>query len=210
MTPCKKNLVIQPIQIFVRDCERSVSTMSLKNIFKPALLLVLVLALAAGCAKKPTEDATANVDQTEIAQEQVAAVSEQPVTEEPVVSQPVHDMNNMNHEDMAAKLVRVHFDFDQYVLTPEARMALAGNAEYLKSRGSRVQIEGHCDERGSDEYNLALGEKRALAVKNYLVSLGVMADRMTVISYGEEIPLVMGNTEDAWAQNRRAEFKELN
>jgi len=207
MAPCKKTLVIQPIQIFVRDCERSVSTMSLKNIFKPALLFVLVLALAAGCAKKPTEDATANVDQTEIAQEQVAAVSEQPVIEEPVVSQPVH---GMNQGDMAAKLMRVHFDYDQYVLTPEARMSLAGNAEYLKSKGSRVQIEGHCDERGSDEYNLALGEKRALAAKNYLLSLGVMADRMTIISYGEEIPLVMGNNEDAWAQNRRAEFKELN
>lgn len=183
--------------------------MLLKNIFKPALLFVLVLALAAGCAKKPTEDA-ANVAQTEIQQEQVAAVTEQPVTEQPVVSQPVHDMGQDMGQDMAAKLVRVHFDYDQYVLTSEARTGLAGNAEYLKSKGSRVQIEGHCDERGSDEYNLALGEKRALAVKTYLVSLGVMADRMTIISYGEEIPLVMGSTEAAWAQNRRAEFKELN
>lgn len=179
--------------------------MRLKNIYKSTLLLILVLSLAAGCAKKPTEDKS-TVAQTDIQQEQVAAVTEQPVNEQPVTSQPVHDMNH----DMASKLVRVHFDYDQYVLTPEARTALAGNAEYLKSTGSRVQIEGHCDERGSDEYNLALGEKRALAVKNYLVSLGVMTDRMTVISYGEEIPLVMGSTEEAWTQNRRAEFKELN
>lgn len=186
--------------------------MHLKNLFKSTLLAVLVLTLAAACAKKPTED-QANLDQTQVQQEeQVVVVDEQPVTEEPVVSQPVHDMNQgMNQgQEIMAKLVRVHFDFDQYLLNAEARTALAGNAEYLKATGSRVQIEGHCDERGSDEYNLALGEKRALAAKNYLLTLGVPAGRMKVISYGEEIPLVMGSDEDAWAQNRRAEFKELN
>jgi peptidoglycan-associated lipoprotein len=78
------------------------------------------------------------------------------------------------------------------------------------NKGVSVRIEGHCDERGSDEYNLALGEKRAQSVKTYMISLGVPAERMSIISYGEEIPLVMGHDEEAWAQNRRAEFKELN
>ena len=75
--------------------------------------------------------------------------------------------------------------------------------------GVQVVIEGHCDERGSDEYNLALGESRALAAKNYLVSLGINENRLSVISYGEEKPAVMGSDEEAWAQNRRAEFKAV-
>ena len=73
----------------------------------------------------------------------------------------------------------------------------------------RVSIEGHCDQRGSDEYNLALGERRARAAMEYLVSLGVAPDRLQVISYGEEMPLDSGSSEDAWARNRRDEFKVL-
>jgi peptidoglycan-associated lipoprotein len=74
----------------------------------------------------------------------------------------------------------------------------------------RVSIEGHCDDRGSDEYNLALGERRARAVRNFLVSLGVSPERMETISYGEEMPVNPKKTETAWAMNRRAEFKQLN
>jgi len=182
--------------------------MQMKSIFRLTVLLAVGLLLAAGCAKKPTEDTTSQVQQTEMAQEQVAQVTEQPVTEQPSTMQ--SSSASSMASDMATSLMRVHFDFDQYVLTAEARDTLKADAAYLQAKGVRVQIEGHCDERGSDEYNLALGEKRALAVKNYLVSLGVPADRMSIISYGEEIPLVMGHNEEAWAQNRRAEFKELN
>ncbi len=93
----------------------------------------------------------------------------------------------------------------------EARNILANNAKYLKANsGTNVVIEGHCDDRGSDEYNLALGESRALAAKNYLVSLGINGKRLSVISYGEEKPLVQGEGESVWAQNRRAEFKAVN
>jgi peptidoglycan-associated lipoprotein len=107
-----------------------------------------------------------------------------------------------------AGLQRIQFAFDQHTLSDQARETLAGNAAWLKANpGARVVIEGHCDERGSDEYNLALGERRALAAQNYLVSLGIAASRLSTISYGEERPLTPGQSEEAWEQNRRAEFK---
>jgi peptidoglycan-associated lipoprotein len=107
-----------------------------------------------------------------------------------------------------AGLNRIHFDLDQYTLTSGARDTLAANAAFLKANPDlQVRIEGHCDERGSDEYNLALGERRALAAMNYLESLGVAKARLSTISYGEEMPLVPGHDEAAWAKNRRAEFK---
>jgi peptidoglycan-associated lipoprotein len=106
------------------------------------------------------------------------------------------------------KLEKVFFEFDAYTLTPQSREILARNAEWLQQNpGARLTIEGHCDERGSDEYNLALGQRRADAVKNYLVSLGVAAERLSDISYGEERPAAAGSDENAWSQNRRAEFK---
>lgn len=183
--------------------------MQVKSFMKISVLLTLAMLLAVGCAKKPTTD-TSKVTETEMQQEQVSGVSEQPVMESSTSSSSSSTMAKTTMDDMVSSLMRVHFEFDQYVLTADARDTLKKNAAYLKAKGVRVQIEGHCDERGSDEYNLALGEKRALAVKNYLVSLGVPADRLSIISYGEEIPLVMASTEAAWAQNRRAEFKELN
>ena len=102
----------------------------------------------------------------------------------------------------------VHFGFDKYDLTPEARRILADNAKVLLARAElRVQIEGHCDERGSNEYNLALGEKRALSAKLYLVKLGVRTSQLSTISYGEEMPMDPRHNEEAWYKNRRDEFK---
>lgn len=108
-----------------------------------------------------------------------------------------------------AGLVSVHFDYDSSTLSTESRRQLADNAEWIKSNKATVQIEGHCDSRGSGEYNLALGERRAKAVKGYLVSLGVDSKRMTIISYGEEKPLATGDSEDAYAKNRRVNFVPL-
>ena len=108
------------------------------------------------------------------------------------------------------RIVTVYFGFNQSALTDEARTALNNNAEYLRHHeGQRVQVEGHCDSRGSTEYNLALGERRAMAVRKYLVKLGVNPTRMEIISYGEERPADPSQSEDAWSQNRRAEFMEL-
>ncbi len=105
-------------------------------------------------------------------------------------------------------LQTVYFEFDKYSLTTQTREALQRNAEWLKQHpGISVQIEGHCDERGTLEYNQVLGENRAVNTKKYLMSLGVNPDRMYTISYGENQPDNTDHTEDAWAKNRRAVFK---
>lgn len=105
----------------------------------------------------------------------------------------------------------VYFAFDDYTLNMDAQQRLQGMADHLKnSQNAVVQIEGHCDERGSIEYNLALGERRAQSVKNYLVQLGVDAARLSTISYGEEKPATDGHDETAWSKNRRAEFTVSN
>ena len=101
----------------------------------------------------------------------------------------------------------VHFAYDSYELDGTARDVLAANAEWLKeNKRARTEIEGHCDERGTVEYNLALGAKRAKSVKDYLVSLGVASDRLSTISYGEELPLCRDASEQCYARNRRVHF----
>ncbi|MFC4347900.1 peptidoglycan-associated lipoprotein Pal [Kordiimonas lipolytica] len=99
---------------------------------------------------------------------------------------------------------RVFFEYDSSEITAEARATLSKQASWLiRHPRVRVSVEGHCDERGTREYNLALGERRATAVKNYLIALGVPASRMNTISYGKERPAVVGNGESTWSQNRR-------
>ena len=101
----------------------------------------------------------------------------------------------------------IYFGFDRYDLEGEARETLKANADWLKRNpAARVEIEGHCDERGTNEYNLALGAKRAQAAKDYLITLGVVTERLSTISYGEEIPVCKEQNENCWRQNRRARF----
>ncbi len=108
-------------------------------------------------------------------------------------------------------LEQIRFAYDQATLSAQARNTLSANAAILQLAPELlVSIEGHCDDRGSDEYNLSLGERRAQSVRAYLVSLGIEAQRLKTISYGEEKPLDTANNEMAWAKNRRAEFKLLN
>ena len=109
-------------------------------------------------------------------------------------------------EVLESKLLKdIHFDFDKYNIRPGDTGILKENAALLKKNPKiKIQIEGHCDERGTVEYNLALGERRANNTKKYLVSLGVSADRISTISYGKERPLDPGHNEEAWAKNRRA------
>jgi peptidoglycan-associated lipoprotein len=107
----------------------------------------------------------------------------------------------------SSPLQEVYFGFDSFDLSNEARATLKRNADWLKANQSvRVEIEGHCDDRGTNEYNLALGAKRAQASKDYLVSLGIPADRLSTISYGEELPVCREQTEDCWQKNRRDRF----
>jgi peptidoglycan-associated lipoprotein len=104
-------------------------------------------------------------------------------------------------------LKSIHFDFDKYDIRPGDVEILKGNSALLKKFSNvKIQIEGHCDERGTNEYNLALGERRANSTKKYLTSLGITADRISTISYGEEKPLDPAHSEESWAKNRRANF----
>ena len=104
-------------------------------------------------------------------------------------------------------LADIHFELDSAALSDEARSTLEKHALWLQGqRGARVTVEGHCDERGTTEYNLALGEQRARAARDYLVSLGVGQDRLRVVSFGKERPLATGGDESSYAQNRRAHF----
>jgi peptidoglycan-associated lipoprotein len=109
--------------------------------------------------------------------------------------------------DEKSTLQDVQFDFDSYDLVPQGRDVLRENAVWMKSHPqAKVEIEGHADERGTVEYNLALGAKRSQTVKEYLASLGVSADRVSTISYGEELPLCTEHEESCWEKNRRAHF----
>ncbi len=118
---------------------------------------------------------------------------------------PATDATRTPAAETPSELQPVYFAFDSYSLTKETRNALKTEATWMKSHAtSGVQIEGHCDERGSTEYNLALGERRANAVKNYLTKLGVTPGQLSVISYGSERPADPGHDESAWAKNRRA------
>ena len=111
-----------------------------------------------------------------------------------------------SQEDLVANVGdRVFFDFDKSDLKPEARRTIERWSAWLKQYPNvKVTIEGHCDERGTREYNLALGDRRATAVRNYLASAGVPAERLGTVSYGKERPAVAGSNEEAWAKNRRA------
>lgn len=154
---------------------------------KPILGIVLTVSIAlVGCSK---DDTTADQSVESSSDERPADPSEAgPVSE-------------------AAATSTVFFAFDDYTLSSETQDQLAELATYLKQNsGDVLQIEGHCDERGSIEYNLALGQRRAASVKDYLVQMGVDPSRVTTISYGEERPAVEGHNEAAWSKNRRAEF----
>lgn len=107
----------------------------------------------------------------------------------------------------SSMLQDIHFAFDRYDLSAKSREILVKNAEFIfKFPEAKIQIEGHCDERGTNEYNLALGERRAMSTKKYLLSLGVPVNRISTISYGEELPIDPRHNEGAWAKNRRAHF----
>ena len=171
-----------------------------------AVVLLFSLSLV-NCAKKPAEPGPVEqMSQTQAAEETPAKVEGYtPPPEEPKarVEEPAREMAAFDVSD----LVDVFFDFDRSDLTSEGRDKLANNARLLKAAsGVKIVIEGHCDERGTNEYNLGLGERRASTVKNYLASLGVSASRIKTISYGEEKTFAVGHNETAWKQNRRAHF----
>lgn len=181
--------------------------------------LSMAALVAGGCASKEavkTEEPAAAtvtaetpkpVQQPPVRQEVPAPVQQQ-APEAPVVIEPADASQPVKAAAEVSPFETVYFDFDRSDLRQDARNSLAKNAEFLlkSNKTAKVMIEGHCDERGSAEYNLALGERRAESALKYLITLGVQPDRLSIVSYGKEKPAVQGNDEEAWAKNRRAEF----
>ncbi len=160
---------------------------------KKFMFSLLMLALVAGCAsKKKAGEGEGSAD---------GSMSESDISEKPLAYDPMG-----SDSGSIAGLVTVNFDYDSATLTAKTKADLAKNADWIKANAGSVQIEGHCDSKGSNEYNLSLGERRANAVKAYLQTLGVDAGRMTTISYGEEKLVAMGDTEADHSKNRRANF----
>lgn len=159
----------------------------MRNIVKSKLFPVLVLGLAlSACSKKQKQEGDSAGD---------------------VAVQTTDLAGNMAAGQRIPELGTVYFAFDSFEVSSESKKDLDANATWLMANSAtRVQIEGHTDERGTTEYNLALGERRAGAVKDYLVGKGVSPAQLSTISYGEERPAVQGSDEAAWAKNRRAEF----
>jgi peptidoglycan-associated lipoprotein len=141
----------------------------------------------------------------EMREEAMKRLDEEGITEEELEAARRKVAELSGQEGM--NLSNVYFDFDDFSLGQEAKKTLAQNAAWLINNPQReIIIEGHCDERGTDEYNIALGERRANSTKRYLIVLGVNGSQLSTISFGEERPANTGHDESAWAQNRRAEF----
>lgn len=131
-----------------------------------------------------------------------------PTTTQTGSTDPGSNTEPVSQEIRPSELQDIFFDYDQSALRADARRVLDGNAEVIKaSAGQVVTLEGHCDERGTVEYNIALGERRAREAKNYLVNLGVPDSQLRTISYGEEQPFDPGHDESAWSKNRRVHFQ---
>ena len=174
---------------------------------KVLVLLVLVMMLGAGCAKKQV------VAETPAEKAAPAAVEKSTSDADAKAAEAARLREAALAEAIAkakAKITAnvVYFDYDKFDLKPEAREVLKDKAALLKDYPAiKVLVEGHCDERGTSEYNLALGERRARASYEFLMLLGVKANQLEMVSYGEEYPAVQGHNEAAWAKNRRDEFK---
>jgi peptidoglycan-associated lipoprotein len=179
------------------------------------IVTVLILCIAlmmTGCPKKSVvkeepsvkkEEAAAKAEAERKAREQESKAKEQEQFEKSLVAKKTPGIEGEVFESSLLK--DVHFDFDKYEIRPADAAILKANADLLKKyHRVKIQIEGHCDERGTVEYNLALGERRANSTRNYLVSIGISPERISTISYGKEKPLDPGHNEEAWTKNRRA------
>lgn len=158
----------------------------------------IALAMAAGCSSKKSGAGQGNTGPGGIGENGLGANGSS-------------SLNQFQKGTLGANvqgpLSDIHFDYNDYSVRAQDGEILKTNADWMtKNSAARVQIEGHCDDRGSEEYNIALGAKRAQAAKDYLETLGVAADRMSTISYGKELPVCTEDTDECWAQNRRDHF----
>ena len=176
--------------------------------------VVVTVLVASGCGKKPTPVARPMPPPPPVGGD--LGTNPPPPPPPPIVDPPVvtpavppdsigsRSLDAINRD---SPLQPVYFALDSFEISPEARVILQASAEVLKQQSTwQITVEGHCDERGTAEYNLSLGERRSIAAKTYLVSLGIAADRLRTVSYGKEFPFDPGHDEAAWNRNRRAHF----
>ena len=170
--------------------------------FLIGILSVLVIAVFFNSCKKEAVVAPTKVEKVEKVEEVQPQVEKPQLTEEELFQRrTLEELNKMGY------LKKVHFDFDKYFIRDDMKPVLEQNAQWLLGHSTVViTIDGHCDERGTEEYNMALGEKRADAAKKYLMNLGVPAEQMKTVSYGKTRPLVKGVDEESYYMNRRDEF----
>jgi peptidoglycan-associated lipoprotein len=187
------------------------NTLSVRRI---AFLLLLLITITVGaCAKKtppiarpippPPGGSTTVTPPPEppAPAPEPTTVPAEPVAEDSIAAGSIDDINRNS------PLMPVFYGLDVAEVDAEGQKVLQANADLLRRYATwQISIEGHCDERGTAEYNLALGERRAVAARNYLVSLGIPADRVKIVSYGKEFPFDPGHSEEAWSKNRRAHF----
>jgi len=178
------------------------------------LALLAVLLLAAGCGKKrPPAVATSggsgsHGEATSVLEPRESENIDAGPDVQPLQGEGLGEDVVESELGEGGPLADVYFAYDQTSLSDEGRATLEKHALWLQNhRDVKVQVEGHCDERGTAEYNLALGDARAQAARDYLLSLGVSPDRLATVSYGKERPVDAGHSESAWAKNRRAHFK---
>jgi len=177
----------------------SLSKMSGRNLFSTisfwALAAFLTIGLGAACAKKKKDDVNE-------APPAAAGAEDTKITDKELTFDP-----QGSDSGKISGLKTIYFPYDQSALSSESRKTLQSNADWIKANENySVQVEGHCDQRGSIEYNLALGERRAKSVRAYLVSLGVPGNRLSIISYGKEKPLVQGDEDSAMSKKSKSQF----
>ncbi len=168
-----------------------------RGLFVSFIITVMTIFLFSGCAEKEVKPET----------KPEAAAPTKPESKIDEEALKARERELLAKAEEAPQLQDIYFDFDKYNIRDDAKVVLEKNAAWLKKNtGMKIQVEGHCDERGTNEYNLALGDRRAKSTRDYLVSLGVDPKRISTISFGEERPLDPGHNEEAWAKNRRAHF----
>lgn len=165
-----------------------------KRSFQLLLVLLFILSLSVGCANQKKKQAATD--------DQISSVVGDAKDE--IAS---YDLNANSDSGTAGALRTVNFAFNSAAISSTARDILDANADILQTvKFLKIQVEGHCDERGGVQYNLALGERRAKAIKDYLIATGITSNRITTVSFGKERPIAYDHSEEAWGQNRRANF----
>lgn len=181
------------------------------------VVLIFGLTIFTGCAEKKSVVTSGSAQEQQVtpaptpAQIPTDTTKQSDSTAAPTgttnIKEPANEQSSLMEATSKSPISDINFDYDSSSIRPDAREILKTNADYLlKHKTSSVVVEGHCDERGTAEYNMALGQKRAQETKKYLINLGIQESIIKTVSYGEERPLDSNNNEEAWAKNRRAHF----